>query len=151
MKPQYSFESHLLHSGLQMIWNRLNTTRQMDAKDILRQNRDIFVQVAEGVRRRFGVTCTESDMKAAAKMLSHTLQLNIPKSFWVIARERQNQNEYNLTMDGDGNIIPNEPLVEWTEQECYKVMRKMIERHPKERIWMEQRIPRFVRRVYMGD
>lgn len=151
MIPQYSLEAHLLHSGLQMIWKRLNSTRQMDARDILRQNRNFFIQVAEGVGSRFGVTCTESDMKSAAEMLHHAFQLNIAKSCWVIVREHSGQKEYGVTIDDDGNIVQNDPDIEWNEQECYEMMIEIKTRHPKESIWMEQRIPRYVRRVYMGD
>lgn len=151
MNNRYYMESHLLHSGLQLIWKRLNATRQMDAGQILRHNKELFDQVSQGIWRRFGITCTDLHAKEASQMLYHALQANIPRNYWVIVRRTSGLDEYNITLDESGNIVTADSNNEWTEEEAHSMLSAISERYPKEQMWIEDRIPRYVTRIRFGD
>lgn len=151
MNNRYSLEAHLLHSGLQLIWKRLLATRQMDARQIWTRNKTHFEQVAEGIRKRFGITCTEAHMKEASEMLHHAYQLNIPKNHYVIIHSDSHANQVSVTMDEYGNIVRADEHTEWTADEAQEMLAAIRYRHPKISAWIEDRIPRYVRRVRLGD
>ncbi len=151
MAKYYSFEAHMLHSGLQMVWKRLNVTKEMDAPQIWRYNMHIFSQVSQAFRDRLGISCREEHMKEAAEMLHYAFQQNIPKSYYVIVRRTSSLNKYSITMDDNGNIIPADQETEWTQEEAQAILMEISKRHPHEQIWLETRIPRYVRRTLYGD
>lgn len=151
MNNRYSLEGHLLHSGLQLIWKRLTATSRTDAREILNRNKPHFQQVAEGIRKRFGIICSESHMKEASEMLHYAYQLNIPKNHYVIMRSDSFAGTKSVTMDDAGNIVPAKEGTEWTADEAQEMLAAIRYRYPKESVWIEDRIPRYVRRVRFGD
>jgi hypothetical protein len=149
MSKHYSLEAHLLHSGLQMVWKQLNVFSYMDAKDVLGKNRDTFGKVAEGIYKRFGISCTDEHKKESAEMLYYTFEANLKKSHWIIARSTSHGNEYNVTLKG-AEVVVNDQATEWSQDEAMDMLREIKSRFPGQSFWVEQRIPRYVSRVYEG-
>ena len=151
MSNQYSLEAHVLHSGLQLVWKRLDVTAELDGWHILVRNRPLFLQVSAGIKKRFGIICQESHMKEAAEMLHYAFQLNIPKSYYVIMRHDSQLRQQSVDLSEDGQIVRADTKTEWTQKEAHSVLLEMQRLHPKESIWLETRIPRYVTRTMYGD
>ena len=151
MSKKYSLEAHVLHSGLQLVWKRLDVTAQLDGWQILVRNRPLFLEVSAGIKKRFGIICQETHMKEAGEMLHYAFQLNIPKSYYVIMRHDSKLNMQSVTLSDDGQIVDADSNKEWTQEQAHAVLLEINRLYPKESIWLETRIPRYVARTMYGD
>ncbi|GAA4436375.1 hypothetical protein GCM10023091_14200 [Ravibacter arvi] len=81
MAKKYSIAAHLIHSRIQLVPRRLQTSGKMVAGSFLLSNNAIIRKAAKAVERDHGITTTEKDCLQAAELL-------------ITACERKHETEY---------------------------------------------------------
>jgi len=139
-KPNYSLAAHLLHSGLQMIWKRLEINVNMDHVELMTKNIKLFNQVAKAMEQKYGVKSDRPDYGQAAYMLIETFHQSEPLYHWVIINiDHYNRKKIVTSPDGGETILDPDPKTRMTEEEATDIMRSIQERHLRESFYLEKR------------
>lgn len=101
--PQYTLAAHLIHSGLQMVLNRLDLQPGMDTVTILRANLTLLNKIAAAMKSKYGIDSDRPDYGQAIEMLVSVLEQDDPVYNHVIVHANKN-NQTMLIMSRDGGL-----------------------------------------------
>ncbi|WP_138481633.1 hypothetical protein [Dyadobacter bucti] len=121
MAKNYSLAAHLIHSGLQMIWKRLNIQRNRSAERVYSDNQVIFKKVAASLIRQYGIEVTFEDYTAAAEMLIFSLAED-PVVYYQVMLSTGHTPRPVSSPDGGVTIVDADPSERMTHTQAEELM-----------------------------
>lgn len=120
MPKHYTLAAHLMHSGLQMVWKRLDIDKGRSPERTANDNKVIFEKVAAALTRQFNIKITKEDHTAAAEMLLISL-VEEPVTYYQVMLSDGGSPRPVSSPDGGVTIVTADPAERMTYEQAVEL------------------------------
>lgn len=132
MTKRYSIAAHLIHSRIQLVPKRLETSGKMMADSFLLSNHAIIKKAAKAVERDHGIAVTDKDCLAAAELLITACKRQHESPYYVIVMRDGAGDKLISSRDGGRTVIFTKPDFRFYRiKTATEMLNNIRDHHPK--------------------